>query len=204
MKTCLKCGETKSLDQFGVHKQKPDGLRSYCKPCNRAEARAWTAANPEKAKARSRQWDIDNPERARAIKRRSFEKHYPKYKANVDMAETTRRAVKWAAENKERSDAIKKRWAARNVGKVNAAAGRRNADRAKATPKWLSAVQLAQIEEFYEIAIARTTQTGVKHEVDHVHPLRGGNFAGLHVPWNLQVLTRSENIRKSNRLIGDA
>jgi hypothetical protein len=32
-KTCSKCGETKSLDQFGKNKRKRDGLQVYCKPC---------------------------------------------------------------------------------------------------------------------------------------------------------------------------
>jgi hypothetical protein len=41
--------------------------------------------------------------------------------------------------------------------------------------------------------------TGVNHEVDHVHALRGENFSGLHVPWNLRVIPSSANARKSNK-----
>lgn len=38
-------------------------------------------------------------------------------------------------------------------------------------------------------------------EVDHVIPLQGKNVSGLHVPWNLQYLTVSENRRKGRKLV---
>lgn len=34
-KTCIKCGECQPLDQFWKDTQKKDGLRSYCKNCER-------------------------------------------------------------------------------------------------------------------------------------------------------------------------
>lgn len=75
----------------------------------------------------------------------------------------------------------------------------RNAQKAMATPPWLNAIHLAQIQEMYDIAYARSVQTGTQHHVDHIFPIKGGNFSGLNVPWNMQVITMIENVSKKNR-----
>lgn len=55
-------------------------------------------------------------------------------------------------------------------------------------PKW---VDLAALKEVYAAC-----PDGM--EVDHIIPLHNKLVCGLHVPWNLQYLTPSENRRKGN------
>lgn len=75
----------------------------------------------------------------------------------------------------------------------------RDAKKIQATPAWLTPHDFDMIAMFYEAA-ADQKQYGLTCHVDHIVPLQGKEVCGLHVPWNLQVLPASENIRKGNRL----
>jgi hypothetical protein len=81
-----------------------------------------------------------------------------------------------------------------NRGKAAAQAAMRRASVRRATPPWLTKEHRKQIRAFYIEAAARD---GEWH-VDHIHPIRGKLVCGLHVPWNLQILSGSENMRKQN------
>ena len=70
-----------------------------------------------------------------------------------------------------------------------------------ATPKWLTDVQKMEIRLKYRLAIELSRLTGERHAVDHIIPLHGETVCGLHVPWNLQVLTQKDNLLKYNKLI---
>ncbi len=59
----------------------------------------------------------------------------------------------------------------------------------KATPKWAN---LDSIKAIY-----KNCPEG--HEVDHIIPLQGKHVSGLHVEYNLQYLTVTENRRKHNK-----
>jgi len=90
-----------------------------------------------------------------------------------------------------------------NKWQVIARTAMRRARKKSATPCWLSVEHKKQIGKLYEEAFRLTNETGIRHEVDHIHPLKPASLCGLHVPWNLRVITKAENCAKGNRLISD-
>lgn len=109
------------------------------------------------------------------------------------------RAKKRYLENKDVRDK-KQQYKRSNVDKYNALDAKRRAKKYNATPDWLTQEHLDEIECFYSAARAFKLYTGEAYCVDHIIPLQGEKVSGLHVPWNLQVLTEADNISKKNKL----
>lgn len=178
---------------------------AICTDCNREQSAAWSRENADKkaiADAAYRQQNLE--------KSRQRDRDY--YAATREVAKAKRRdyhtrtadarheaSRKWREANSDKARATQARFRAENKDKINAWAAFRRARKAQGY-MMLSSEQKAAVIAFYTEARKRTIETGILHEVDHIHPLAGKNFSGLHVPWNLQVIPSSENRRKGNRL----
>ena len=90
-------------------------------------------------------------------------------------------------------------YAVKSPDVANAKNAKYRALKLQRTPKWLSKSQYKDILKVYSKCRKVSRKTGVKHEVDHIVPLKGRHVCGLHVPWNLQIITKSENAKKGNR-----
>ena len=223
-KQCRLCQLVKPLEGFPTRASAFDGRRTECRDCVNVAKKTWSLKNAEKIKEYNVSYKIRHPEKVREASRASCKKQRAKnpekyraaYKKWVQANPEKARAAsanwvsknpnwfkKYMAENKEKLANKYKVWAKNNAGLVRAKTRRYQAAKLNATPSWLTAIHLAQIQEMYEIAIALEMQTGIPHHVDHIHPLQGKELCGLHVPWNLQVLPWHDNIAKSNKLIGD-
>jgi hypothetical protein len=97
--------------------------------------------------------------------------------------------------------AYRNAWKANNKTQVLADNKVRRRKHREATPPWLTRKQKSEIRQLYQIAITMTQTTGEQYVVDHIVPLRSHEVCGLHVPWNLRVITQEENLKKSNKLV---
>jgi len=206
LKVCKICNVEKPFEAFCKNRSKKDGLHYNCKECDSAKSRLWHKQNPEKTKKRAALYRERNRERVLEMDRARYyldkektliqRKDY--YAENKDSV--INRVTKWRSSNKDKARLYLRTHYAKNKPEYMARSAKRRAAKLNATPPWLTAIQQAQIQEMYDVALACTVQTGIQHHVDHIHPLQGDGFTGLHVPWNLQVIPGTENLSKGCRL----
>lgn len=98
----------------------------------------------------------------------------------------------WELKNPDHKRIRTKEWERRNPERVKAKKKRMGSAQKRARrqrPPWVDRSMLR--------AIYAACPPG--HSVDHIIPLKGKTVSGLHVPWNLQYLTQSENSTKGIR-----
>jgi 5-methylcytosine-specific restriction endonuclease McrA len=124
-------------------------------------------------------------------------------KAGIKYYENNKELVKSKALGRSLEDRKRYRdkWSKDNPELRKANTKHRRTKHKQATPIWLTQEQKTAIKQFYLDAMVATRVTGTPYVVDHIIPLRGKLVSGLHVPWNLAVITREENHIKSNKLI---
>lgn len=90
------------------------------------------------------------------------------------------------------------KWKKDNKGKVRASKTAYRLNKELRQPNWLSKEDRQLITEFYSVAKEFERIFLRKQEVDHIVPLKGKTVSGLHVPWNLRIITAEENLKKRN------
>lgn len=78
MKTCTKCGETKSLDDFHRDRSQADGRRARCRECVAEDKRRWREENRDKELERNRRYYEENRDKKLECRRRYYEENRDK------------------------------------------------------------------------------------------------------------------------------
>ena len=121
------------------------------------------------------------------------ERYYEANKADV--------VARAKATPNELKNAYRKAWKDNNVLAIRADTKARRRKHRSATPVWLTRKERSAIRALYQAAILSTQLSGERYVIDHIYPLRSDVVCGLHVPWNLRVITQEQNLIKSNKLV---
>ncbi len=176
-RSCNKCKEVKVLDEFTKMSSNKNGRGAICKVCKRTNDKEYSSKNREKIRATNKKrYDADRP---KAISR----------------------IIELRVKRKDKVNAYKREYDKRKPEIKNKNEAKRRATKLKAMPKWLTKEQIQRIADMYKQAAELTRTTGIKYVVDHIIPLQGKTVCGFHHPDNLRVITESENMSKSNKLL---
>lgn len=102
----------------------------------------------------------------------------------------------WRDSHPDEVKNCRRRYYEKNKPKYTASSRARKEHVALATPSW---ADMEAITAVYVDAGRLSEETGIKHDVDHIIPLRGKFVCGLHVHNNLRPIPASENRSKGNR-----
>jgi len=201
IKRCYKCKEVKEKSEFGSNRSKPDGLHNACKVCDSLRKKRHYVKNREAILNRRKEYQVKNCDKIRERKK----------KYRVENREIIRnRDKEHYKNNREVKLKRQKEYVQNNRDKVNTWVANRRARKLNACPDWLTQEHHNVIADLYATAQKLTKETGIPHHVDHIVPLKGKSYdlgtkrmrhtiSGLHVPWNLQVVSEEENLSKGCR-----
>ena len=176
-KKCPRCES--SENGFYANKTRRDGLDSLCKICRLSANIRWKNTNPDAYKNSHTSWHKEHAE-----------------------ADKISKEI-WRKGNPGKVSTSIKKWRLNNPGKSTAYTRKYQAAKIQRTPPWLTSDQLSEIQQFYIDAkeIQWLSDSSDPLEVDHIVPLQGELVSGLHVPWNLRIVSRSVNRSKSVKLV---
>ena len=169
-KICTKCKESKELTEFHKHKSAKDGVQHYCKICASTNYRDWV-------------------------------------KDNTNLEKNKIYNAIYRLKNQKKIKETRAKWTKTEKGKIHTSRHTANRqDRIKqATPPWITKTQLVEIKAFYTMCKEKNKNIKdqkLKLSVNHLIPIVttdtgttvGKHIAsGLHVPWNMKLVSRSEN-----------
>jgi hypothetical protein len=178
-KVCGRCETPKEESEFFKNIRKPDGLDIYCKSCDYLRR--------QKYRRLSEQERLQKKIVAVQKKKEKAKEYREKNRLSCIAASKS-----WYEKNKEICKLKNKQYKLNNKEKSAASSSARRF-KIKGASLNLGKHYKAEIEGLYFFAKL------FGGHVDHIVPLNNKNVCGLHVPWNMEIISPTENMSKQGK-----
>jgi 5-methylcytosine-specific restriction endonuclease McrA len=198
MKICTKCKMEQPFEMFARANTRKSGYQPSCKVCNAK----YRLENADKLKVTNAEYYDKNRIEILEQKKEYYLDHRSEILDHKVLYHEMNREKILEYRQKYREENIEKikEWELNNKHTIAKNSANRRARKLNATPTWLTEDEKMEIIGLYFLCKIISEDTGIEHHVDHIVPLKGKTVCGLHVPWNLRIITARENISKGNRL----
>ena len=173
------CNTRKPFEEFNKDSRRKDGRQGKCKECSKKLNADRYLNKKEHIKKLNLKWKSENRDKVNEIQRR--------YIFN-NLEKVRQRFISWAENNKDYNNYRCVEWKSENKERVAYYNSNRRSIKNNAS------LNNSFKQEIKEVYLNRKDG----YEVDHIIPLSNKSVCGLHVPWNLQLITIEENRKKSN------
>src|SRR6266702_4141239 len=189
LKRCKKCGEEKpaTTEFFNQRKDSKDGLRNDCMECLRARRKTWYAENRDQANAQHKVYYAANRDRLLAYGKAHYTANRDHYLANMKA---------YGVANRDHDRVYRRSRYAAHRDHIKSYHHKLRAHK-RSSEGTYTAQDIQNLFKGQKGKCALCKQRLVKYEVDHFIPLYRG---GSNWPYNLQLLCRSCNRRKHDKL----
>lgn len=216
MKQCRKCQEIKEYCKFGKYSQSKDGVYSRCKVCVTEDKKISYRKDPQKyiKKVKDRRLLTFKPKPKKTHNPNYKREYYLNNKKNWQKPITPERREKarirgakyrksqklikyqkeYYNQNRTLLNTKKRIYKKQNSGKIAAINAERRAKKIQAT--------VGNYRSTMKIIYQTIQGLSKQYNIDHIIPLINDDVCGLHVPWNLQILTATDNRIKGNKFDG--
>jgi hypothetical protein len=201
-KTCTKCRQIKSLDNFSRHngrKSAKSGYRATCKQCQVADNRSYRSRNREKVNQAKRKYSEANKEQKsesdkkyREANKKKIAKRNKTWRTN-NYEHTREKSLEWRTRNKKRKAITDKAWAQNNKENVRNISMRR---RARLAENGIFSVTKKDIVNLLNKGCSYCGRPA--EHVDHIVPIVRG---GTHSIGNLTGACASCNLSKGSKFV---
>jgi hypothetical protein len=200
---CARCRQVKNSCDFSKSKSHSTGYMSSCKSCLSIESKKYYKKNSVRIRTYVKKYCIENKEEVLRKKKIYTKKRQKELQKNKDYREKRKAQAKsWRIRNNEKVKAYNKKYKTENAELCRDISRRRISSKRTTNLNLDNSIKNELVKLANKVKYLNKKEGYRAFHLDHIIPLNHPDVCGLHVPWNLQILTYKENCSKSNKFDG--